>query len=77
MGEFKIIGNRDADGNFVASADAWPPEKIEALFDRYNPNRKLRLAREKLAAEQNKQADSDAVKATDNQQENKKEDSAI
>ncbi|MDR1567300.1 MAG: hypothetical protein LBS33_01230 [Streptococcaceae bacterium] len=47
MGEFRIISNRDKDGNFVVSSDAWTIEKIEALFDKYNPNRKLRLAREK------------------------------
>lgn len=52
---FKIIGNRDADGNFIASADAWPPEKIAELFDKFNPNRKLRLEREKLAAAQDSQ----------------------
>ncbi|GFH42611.1 hypothetical protein Hs30E_11620 [Lactococcus hodotermopsidis] len=54
---FKIIGNRDADGNFIASADAWPPEKIAELFDRFNPNRQLRLEREKLAKEENKKED--------------------
>ncbi|WEV61087.1 hypothetical protein OZX68_02245 [Streptococcaceae bacterium ESL0729] len=43
---FKIISNRDKDGNFVVSSDAWTKEKIEELFDRYNPNRKLRLERE-------------------------------
>ena len=46
---FKIIGNRSEEGEFIASADAWPPEKIAALFDKFNPNRKLRLAREKAA----------------------------
>jgi hypothetical protein len=53
---FKIIGNRDKDGNFIASNEAWPPEKIEELFEKYNPNRKLRLEREakaKAEAEQN------------------------
>jgi hypothetical protein len=55
---FKIIGNRDAEGNFIASADAWPPEKIAELFDRFNPNRKLRLEREALAkAEKEKKED--------------------
>lgn len=24
---FKIIGNRSEEGEFIASADAWPPEK--------------------------------------------------
>lgn len=61
---FKIIGNRGEDGEFIASADAWPPEKITALFEKYNPNRKLRLAREKAAL--------DAL-----EKDNKKEDSAI
>lgn len=61
---FKIIGNRGEDGEFIASADAWPPEKIAALFDKYNPNRKLRLEREKAAL--------DAL-----EKDNKKEDSAI
>ena len=53
---FKIIGNRDAEGNFIASADAWPPEKIAELFDKYNPNRKLRLAR-KAAEKEDKKED--------------------
>ena len=44
---FKIISNRDKDGNFIVSSDAWTPEKIEELFDKYNPERKLRLEREK------------------------------
>lgn len=61
---FKIIGNRGEDGEFIASADAWPPEKIEALFDKYNPNRQLRLDREKVAL--------NALK-----EDNKKEETAI
>ena len=61
---FKIIGNRGEDGEFIASADAWPPEKIEALFDKYNPNRQLRLDREKAAL--------NALK-----EDNKKEETAI
>jgi hypothetical protein len=36
---FKIISDRDKDGNFVASADAWSEEKIEALMDEFYPNR--------------------------------------
>ncbi|WEV45573.1 hypothetical protein OZX60_02170 [Streptococcaceae bacterium ESL0687] len=49
---FKIISNRDKDGNFVVSSDAWTKEKIEELFDRYNPNRKLRLEREESLKKQ-------------------------
>jgi hypothetical protein len=52
---FKIIGNRDEKGNFIASADAWPPEKIAELFDKFNPNRKLRLEREALKKEEKKE----------------------
>lgn len=50
---FKIISNRDKDGNFVASSDAWTKEKIEELFNKYNPDRKFRIEREKLAKEKN------------------------
>ncbi|URZ86754.1 MULTISPECIES: hypothetical protein [Floricoccus] len=52
---FKIISNRDKDGNFVASSDAWTKEKIEELFNKYNPNRKFRIEREKLAKEKNQE----------------------
>lgn len=48
MGEIQIISNRDKDGNFVVSSEAWTPDKIEALFNKYNPNRKIRLEKEKL-----------------------------
>lgn len=43
---FKIISNKDKDGNFVVSSEAWTKDKIEELFDKYNPNRKIRLERE-------------------------------
>ena len=43
---------RDKDGNFVSAADVWNPKKLEELFTRLNPNRKLRLERERLAREE-------------------------
>ena len=52
---FNIILNRHAEGHFIASADACPPEKIAALFDTYNPYRKLRLAREAAEKEDKKE----------------------
>ena len=52
---FKIIRNRDAEGNFIDSAEGWKPEKIAELFDKYNPNRKLRLAREAAEKEDKKE----------------------
>ncbi|MDR0922325.1 MAG: hypothetical protein LBM95_08085 [Lactobacillales bacterium] len=36
---FKIISDRDKDGNFIASSDAWTPERIEKLLDFYYPKR--------------------------------------
>lgn len=54
---FKIIGNRDKKGDFIASADAWPPKKIAELFDKYNPNRNLRLAREAAQKTEEKKED--------------------
>ena len=42
----------DKDGNFVSAADVWNPKKLEELFTRLNPNRKLRLERERLAREE-------------------------
>ena len=48
MGD-KPISFRDKDGNFVSAADVWNPKKLEELFTRLNPNRKLRLERERLA----------------------------
>jgi hypothetical protein len=50
MGD-KPISFRDKDGNFVSAADVWNPKKLEELFTRLNPNRKLRLERERLARE--------------------------
>ncbi|MBG9366718.1 hypothetical protein [Streptococcus sp. 121] len=45
MGD-KPISFKDADGNFVSAADVWNEEKLEALFNTLNPNRKLRLERQ-------------------------------
>ena len=50
MGD-KPISFRDKDGNFVSAADVWNAEKLEELFNALNPNRRLRLEREKLAKE--------------------------
>lgn len=41
---FKIISNRDKDGNFIASADNWDDAKIDVLLKKYNPNGKLHLS---------------------------------
>ena len=46
MGD-KPISFRDENGNFVSAADVWNAEKLEELFTRLNPNRKLRLEIEK------------------------------
>lgn len=46
MGD-KPISFRDVDGNFVSAADVWNEKKLEELFNRLNPNRTLRLARQK------------------------------
>ena len=43
MGD-KPISFRDKDGNFVSAADVWNPKKLEELFTRLNPNRKLVLS---------------------------------
>ena len=48
MGD-KPISFRDENGNFVSAADVWNEEKLEKLFNNLNPNRNLRLEREKLA----------------------------
>ena len=48
MGD-KPISFRDENGNFVSAADVWHEKKLEKLFNKLNPNRKLRLEREKLA----------------------------
>ena len=50
MGD-KPISFRDADGNFVSAADVWNEKKLEELFNRLNPKRALRLAREKKGNE--------------------------
>jgi hypothetical protein len=39
----KIISNRDKDGNFISSADAWPKEKIDELMNKFYPNRMKQL----------------------------------
>ncbi|OZV23918.1 hypothetical protein [Streptococcus sobrinus] len=51
MGD-KPISFRDKDGNFVSAADVWSADKLEELFNKLNPNRKLRLDREKEEAAQ-------------------------
>ena len=51
MGD-KPISFRDEKGNFVSAADVWNTKKLEELFNRLNPNRKLRLEREKLKENQ-------------------------
>ncbi|RSJ77050.1 hypothetical protein [Streptococcus cristatus] len=51
MGD-KPISFRDENGNFVSAADVWNTKKLEELFNRLNPNRKLRLEREKLKENQ-------------------------
>ena len=51
MGD-KPISFRDENGNFVSAADVWTAKKLEELFNRLNPNRKLRLEREKLKENQ-------------------------
>ena len=45
----KPISFRDENGNFVSAADVWNAEKLEELFNKLNPKRKLRLEREALA----------------------------
>ena len=47
----KPISFKDKDGNFVSAADVWNPKKLEELFTRLNPNRKLRLERERFVKE--------------------------
>ncbi|WP_252899261.1 hypothetical protein [Lactococcus fujiensis] len=34
---FKIISNRDKDGNFIASADHWDDAKIDVLLKKIQP----------------------------------------
>ena len=51
MGD-KPISFRDENGNFVSAADVWNAKKLEELFNRLYPNRKLRLEREKLKEDQ-------------------------
>ena len=46
MGD-KPISFKDENGNFISAADISNAEKLEELFTRLNPNRKLRLEREK------------------------------
>ena len=54
MGD-KPISFRDKNGNFVSAADVWNEKKLEKLFNKLNPNRKLRLEREKLAQKKKEQ----------------------
>ena len=54
MGD-KPISFRDENGNFVSAADIWNEKKLEKLFNKLNPNRKLRLEREKLAQKKKEQ----------------------
>ncbi|MEX2804170.1 hypothetical protein AB3329_03500 [Streptococcus sp. H31] len=51
MGD-KPISFRDKDGNFVSAADVWNAEKLEELFNKLNPNRKIRLEKEKKREEE-------------------------
>lgn len=46
MGD-KPISFKDKEGNFVSAADVWNEEKLNELFNKLNPNRKIRLEREK------------------------------
>ena len=46
------ISFRDKDCNCVAAADVWNADKLEELFNKLNPNRKVRLDREKEEAAQ-------------------------
>ncbi|MFC4651587.1 hypothetical protein ACFO26_01515 [Lactococcus nasutitermitis] len=50
---FKIISNRDKDGNFIVSADHWNDARIDELLKKYNPSGKLRLS----TATQNEKSD--------------------
>lgn len=43
----KPISFKDKDGNFISAADVWNEEKLNELFNKLNPNRKIRLEREK------------------------------
>jgi len=52
---FKIISDRDENGEFIASADFWTDERIDALIKKYNPSGKLRLS--KAAQETNQKED--------------------
>ncbi len=47
-----LVSFKDKDGNFGSAADVWNPDRLEQLFNELNPNRKLRLEREKLAKEE-------------------------
>lgn len=52
---FKIISNKDKNGNFVAANEAWTPEKIEELMDKYYPNRANKRAKLKEKENQKKE----------------------
>ena len=47
-----LVSFKDKDGNFGSAADVWNPDRLEQLFNELNPNRKLRLARDRLAKEE-------------------------
>jgi len=51
MSDFRIISNRDKDGNFIASADYWKADKVEELLKKYNPNGKMWYAEKKKTTE--------------------------
>lgn len=42
----KPISFKDKDGHFVSAADVWNDRKLEELFNKLNPNRRLRIERE-------------------------------
>lgn len=43
----KPISFKDENGQFVSAADIWTEEKLDNLFTKLNPNRLMRLKREK------------------------------
>lgn len=52
---FKIISDRDENGEFIASADFWTDERIDALIKKYNPTGKLRLSKAAQEADKNEE----------------------
>lgn len=49
----KPISFKDENGHFVSAADVWSGEKLEQLFNKLNPNRRLRLERERQRQKHN------------------------